>query len=578
MKNTLLNQVLLLTFLILSASCETSFLDEKVTTSLSKDQLYKKTADYEMALMGVYDMLGARSLPIMDGGILNYLCNYNGGVPLLGELATDEMCSSAAGASKQLFLEELDKCKSTGQNTIVKSVYAGQYAMINQANALIFNAEKLSAPNAAIKQYVAEAKFLRALCYYNLVSLYGGVVCTTLPGSERVGTVLPRSSTEKVYEQIFQDLKDAYAVLPKSFAAEKEFGRATSIAAAALLARASLTAATMGKYAGITAELALEGGINSYEWARNMEKELFTQAKTYADKVIKEGFSSEDALLSMPYEQNFYPYENTVEVIFDVQFQYGFSQSEGGWVGRISGPGSWNWAIPTGNIANTYMPFGGKTIGENFPTPATKANCDMRKYKNITSFKYKGNGTLWPPLATDKTYNIGKYAVERVKDYPNQEHPHNFVVLRLAELYLIWAEADAELNNGPTADAYRMINYVRRRAANANVLPDLNRENLDDPTVVKPVLGITPQTELEKFRLALLQERMLEFVGEGIRKVDMIRSGWSAELLENVNVADYDKVKYLYMRRMFEKYSIFLPIPSREVTISNGIIIQNYGY
>lgn len=42
MKNTLLNQVLLLTFLVLSASCETSFLDEKVTTSLSKDQLYKK--------------------------------------------------------------------------------------------------------------------------------------------------------------------------------------------------------------------------------------------------------------------------------------------------------------------------------------------------------------------------------------------------------------------------------------------------------------------------------------------------------------------------------------------------------
>lgn len=71
---------------------------------------------------------------------------------------------------------------------------------------------------------------------------------------------------------------------------------------------------------------------------------------------------------------------------------------------------------------------------------------------------------------------------------------------------------------------------------------------------------------------------MLEFVGEGIRKVDMIRSGWSAELLENVNIADYDEVKYLYMRRLFEKYSIFLPIPSREVTISNGIIIQNYGY
>lgn len=141
------------------SSCEIAFLDEEQTTALSKDQLYKKTADYETALMGVYNMLGARNMPIMEGGILNYLCNYNGGVTLLGELSTDEMCASQAGASKQLFLEEIDKCRVTSQNTIVKSVYAGQYALINQANTLIYNAEQLPEINDAIEQYVAEAKF-----------------------------------------------------------------------------------------------------------------------------------------------------------------------------------------------------------------------------------------------------------------------------------------------------------------------------------------------------------------------------------------------------------------------------------
>ena len=46
-----------------------------------------------------------------------------------------------------------------------------------------------------------------------------------------------------------------------------------------------------------------------------------------------------------------------------------------------------------------------------------------RVEKQLDSFKYKGDGTLWPPLVTDKNYNIGKYAVEKKADYPPQENP-----------------------------------------------------------------------------------------------------------------------------------------------------------
>jgi len=574
----IISRIMLLAVVGAVTSCEIAFLDEEMTTSLGGEQVYKDASDYEMALIGIYDMLGTRSLPTLGAEITNYLTNYNGGIILLNELATDEMGAITAGAAKQLMLEELDKCRPTAQNGIVKSVYAGQYAMINRANDLIFNAEKSQSDNGQIKQYVAEAKFLRALCYYNLTSLFGGVVLTTEPGSERVGKDLPRSSTESVYALIFQDLKDAYMVLPKSFAEQKQMGRATSIAAAALLARTSLTAATMGKYAKISAELALEDGINSYEWANSQFTELVTQAKTYADKVIKEGFGDESALLAMPYETSFYPYENTPEVIFDVQFKDGLSQEEAGWNGQIIGPGSWNWALPTGNIANTYIPYGGATISENFPANPTKETCDMRKYKNITNFQYKGDGTLWPPTAANKTYNLGKFAMEKKPDYPKQRTPINYVILRLAEAYLIYAEADAELNNGPTADSYRMINYVRRRAASANILPDLNSNNLLDPAVIKPIPGIEPATKLEEFRLAILQERMLEMVGESVRRVDLIRSGWMPEYLEYVNKVDFDASKYIYKRRQFDDYTIFLPIPSREVTITNSLIKQNIGY
>ena len=559
-------------------SCEINFLDEKMTTQLGGDQVYKKVSDYEMALIGIYDMLGTRNLPTLGNEITNYMSNYNAGVLLLNELTTDEMATSTAGASKQLMLEELDKCRPTPQNGIIKSFYAGQYAMINRANDLIFHAENSGLKNTVIDRCVAEAKFLRALCYYNLTSIFGGCVLTTLPGSERVGKNIPRSSTEVIYTQIFQDLTDAYSVLPAE-PVGKEMGRATRIAAAALLARTSLTAATMGKYAHISADMALPDGINSYEWAKNKFTELIGQAKTYAQKVIDEGYGGNEAiLLSMPYADSFYPSENTPEIIFDVQFKDGLSQEEGGWVGQVFGPNSWNWAIPTGNVANTYIPYGGTTIADNFPKNPTMATCDMRKYKNITNFQYKGDNTLWPPTAQNKTYNLGKFAMEKKPDYPKQKTPINYVVLRLAEMYLILAEVEAEENNGPTDKALRLLNYVRRRAANKNILPDVTKTNMSDPSIVKPIAGITPSNQLEEFRMVLMQERMLEFLGESLRRVDLIRSGWMKEYLENTNVVDYDKNKYIYKRRQFEDYSIFYPIPSREITITNNVIIQNFGY
>ena len=99
-----------------------------------------------------------------------------------------------------------------------------------------------------------------------------------------------------------------------------------------------------------------------------------------------------------------------------------------------------------------------------------------------------------------------------------------------------------------------------------------------DPSIVKPITGITPKDQLEEFRMALMQERMLEFLGESLRRVDLIRSGWMKEYLEYTNVEDYDKNKYIYKRMQFEDYSIFLPIPSREITITNNVIKQNFGY
>ena len=54
-----------------------------MTTQLGGDQVYTKVSDYEMALIGIYDMLGTRSLPTLGNEITNYLTNYNAGLPCL---------------------------------------------------------------------------------------------------------------------------------------------------------------------------------------------------------------------------------------------------------------------------------------------------------------------------------------------------------------------------------------------------------------------------------------------------------------------------------------------------------------
>ena len=591
----------LLTATLAVTSC--NFLDEEMTMGLASDNVYSKESDYELAVIGIYDQLGSR-------GSTNYNSNYNGGVILLNEIGTDEMCQPVSNTKANAWVQALDKCAPTTNNLIANGVYNIQYSIINRANDLITASERTSLNSDIVRRCAGEAKFLRALSYYTLVSLYGGVVCTTTPGAERADKVFPRNSTEVVYKQIFKDLIDAYNVLPVTF--EKQYGRATKVAAAALMARASLTAATMGKYTKITKEMELNDGINSYQWAKQDFTNLMNQAKTYPQKVIDDGFNGNiNALLDMPYEESFFPFENTPEVIFDVQFKEGLANEEGGWVGTVFGPASWFWIAPTSTAATCYVPNDNPEFTENFPVIADvidgtevryensklKKIVDTRKAKNITSWDfYKGGSVLWPPQAPGnkdpkkfagkyQNVNIGKFAHESNSfDYNKQKTPINVVVLRLAEAYLILAEVDAELNGRPTENSFKYLNIVRERAADPSILTPITAINMRDPKLVRPIRGIEPANDLEQFRIALLQERMMEFICEGIRRVDLIRSGWMAEYLENTNVIDYDREvngimdKYMVSRRDFQDWTIFLPIPQDDVMNTNQIIQQNFGY
>lgn len=126
----------------------------------------------------------------------------------------------------------------------------------------------------------------------------------------------------------------------------------------------------------------------------------------------------------------------------------------------------------------------------------------------------------------------------------------NFAIMRYAEVLLILAEASNEVS-GPSAEAYDAINQVRARARNGNpdVLPDLNGLSQED------------------FREAVLHERRMEFVNEGQRWYDLVRTG---NLIEYVKRAKGDKTNP-------QEFNSVFPIPQREIDI-NPKLTQNPNY
>lgn len=127
----------------------------------------------------------------------------------------------------------------------------------------------------------------------------------------------------------------------------------------------------------------------------------------------------------------------------------------------------------------------------------------------------------------------------------------NFSVMRYAEILMIYAEALNETSGGPTTEAYDAINQIRARARNGNpdVLPDLT--------------GLSQQD----FRDAVLQERRVEFVNEGQRWYDLVRTG---NLIEYVKRAKGDKANPQTFNNIF-------PIPQRELDV-NPNLTQNPNY
>jgi hypothetical protein len=291
-------RIALLVLLGATASCEET-LDLKPVNSLETDQVFVDLAGANAAVIGTY-------------GNLNNANYYGLRYAVFADLAADNLAHIGTFPT----FAEIKNRNIQPQSVDVTNMWAALYAGVNRANNVIANVPTINAvPLSDRRRLVAEAQFLRAHNYFNLVRYWGDVPLVLTPTTVADNTLnVARTPSEEVYNQVRADLDSAELYLPA-----QNLGRATVWATRALKARLAL-------YRG--------------EWA---------DAERFADQVIASPLFSLQASYRAIWDN-----KNTSESIFEVQFdntnqsQYAFfflPQSQGG-RNEVSptGPGS---TLPT---------------------------------------------------------------------------------------------------------------------------------------------------------------------------------------------------------------------------------------
>lgn len=371
-----------------------------------------------------------------------------------------EMFSDIYGAPSSS-VEQAIQCYRNGTEPFfynVRSAWAIPYTVIKNANFVLSQLPSTLLSDANNKALMAEVRFLRGYAYFNLVQLFGDVPLRKAPVEDFSQVQLPRSSQADVYKFILEDLAYAEANLPETTAQQ---GRVYKTVATALLARVYLT--TAGNPLNITANYQL--------------------AKDKALAVINSGKFS----LVSDYSKVFHNVAYTSESIWEKLF---FSTTGGNGFQSLT------------STATGYLPI---LVPSTWFINSFAAG-DQRKVWGIQQNYVDPNGKTLAPFF----HKFVNTDFINAKVLPSGAGILNYSIplIRLAEMYLIAAEAENEIN-GP-ANAYQYVNQVRKRA----------RVDKADPTNVPDLKDLTKAS----FKDAVLLERKWELHLEGLAWFDLKRT------------------------------------------------------
>ncbi len=436
----------------------------------------------------------------------------------------------------------------------VLNMWWHHYMIVNRASLVISNVPDMpdyvfDSPSMK-KRIIAEARFLRAYNYFNLVRGWGDV---PFFGDNYVAdpvgaTDMERTDVNTIYDFIIEDLEKAEADLWDRTRVEK--GRATRGAAQALLAKVYLTRAGWRLDAN-TGEMVQGDPAN------------WTKAAQWAKKLIDEGeYGLLDSFrLVFPARPETYSWENNREQIYFVN-----AVEEGPWFEtkkyygprRFDNMGAYSSYVGEVELYNSFDPAD-KRLGTTYLMWVFDRDFNRRFYLTDP----KDIWFWWPGLNIP---HINKYLPdEQFYEYPPKENLSgtNFPLFRYAEVLLMYAEAENEVN-GPTGEATEAYNQVRRRAGLS-----------EWPNVTDPDGNLYPNDQ-EGFRQAVRQERRYELAFESKRLFDLRRWGNLVELIRHRAELPVHTQEDVIRAQNITKYHNLWPIPYYEIQ-RNPKLKQNPG-
>ena len=402
----------------------------------------------------------------------------------------------------------------------------------------------------AIKnQFIGEAKFLRALAYFDLVRYFGRIPIVLEPVSVNEAMTIKQSEPVEVYETaIVPDLEDAVKKLvdtPLNYMGNSaSAGRATQVAAKSLLGRVYLT------MAGYPIQDASK---------KTLAEELFSEVIDYSFANNKYWASTADEWIKIWISDNDNKYH-----IFEIQYiaakNYG-------------NPMVFN-SVPAVNDSYTKIQMSGNRIwcenqldGIFKQTDETGAFIDKRCAGTINTSEFVDeDGT--PYTGGDFFLKFFEHKMKRkllgYEDIDDQiadrtYFPINYPLIRLEDVMLMYAEIV-----GPTGKGKEMVNKIRTRAGLDALDDDITIENFADSVDI---------------------ERRRELASEGIRWHDLVRQNRYVSVLQDMfkrNGSDANgvitKPETYELYKLVTKDSYIYPIPDSQMKVKEGLYEQNKGY
>ncbi|MFT3682240.1 MAG: RagB/SusD family nutrient uptake outer membrane protein [Ferruginibacter sp.] len=416
------------------------------------------------------------------------------------------------------WVASFDNFKYDKDHWCTNTYWDDHYSIINRANTILQLADSLDLSDPNTEIYRAEARFMRAYMYFDMVRVFGEVPLIDFRVYEASQAVVKKGTVPEINKFIEDDLLFAIEKLPGVWES-KYLGRTTKYAAMTLLAKCYLFQGNFAAAYGYTEQVRTSG--------------LYSLFPTYFG-IFKDAN------------------ENCSESIFEIQCGYIKNTSEpygGNYFATCQGirgkpdesPWNlgWGWNTPTDALVNTYeagdirkqstILFGGQsddpaTGGYGKTIPANGESGLVRNYWN------------------KKTY--ADPAAQAANGIPHAAWWVNQRVFRFADIMLMSAECKNEMDGASSADSNfikGLVNDVRRRAG------------LRDTTYAS-------QSEMRKI---IKHERRVELALEGERFFDLVRWGDAETVLKPLG---------------YEKRSKYYPVPKGVVEKSNGIIAQNPDY